>query len=77
MQKSPTTSRMQSSNWVNYCRPVSMTRFAAAVRAGPSLHCTAITCQDGITRTAAARVSCANAIYNNTTTDILYSSAGK
>ena len=39
MQKSLTTSRMQSSCWVNYDRPVSMmsvmdTLFAAAVRAG-------------------------------------------
>ena len=42
MQKSLTTSRMQSSCWVNYDRPVSMTLFAAAVRAGPA-H-TAITC---------------------------------
>ena len=36
MQKSLTTSRMQSSCWVNYDRPVSMTLFAAAVRAGPA-----------------------------------------
>ena len=35
MQKSPTTSRMQSFCWVNYYRPVSITRFAAAVRAPP------------------------------------------
>ena len=34
MQKSLTTSRMQSPCWVNYDRPVSMTLFAAAVRAG-------------------------------------------
>ena len=34
MQKSLTTSRMQSSCWVNYDRP--MTLFAAAVRAGPA-----------------------------------------
>ena len=33
MQRSLTTSRMQSSCWVNYDRPVSMTLFAAAVRA--------------------------------------------
>ena len=36
MQKSLTISRMQSSCWVNYDRPVSMTLFAAAVRAGPA-----------------------------------------
>ena len=34
MQKSLTTSRMQSSCWVNYDRPVTL--FAAAVRAGPA-----------------------------------------
>ena len=36
MQKSLTTSRMQSSCWVNYDRPVSMTLFATVVRAGPA-----------------------------------------
>ena len=36
MQRSLTTSRMQSSCWVNYDRPVSMTLFAAA--AGPAQH---------------------------------------
>ena len=36
MQRSLTTSSMQSSCWVNYDRPVSMTLFAAAVRAGPA-----------------------------------------
>ena len=36
MQKNPTTSRMQSSCWANYYRPVPMIRFAAAVRAGPA-----------------------------------------
>ncbi len=36
MQKSPKTSRMQNSYWVNYDRLVSMTRFAATVRAGPA-----------------------------------------
>ena len=35
MQKSLKTSRMQSSCCVDYDRPVSMTLFAAAVRAGP------------------------------------------
>ena len=34
MQKSLTTSRMQSSGWADYDRPGSMTVFAAAVRAG-------------------------------------------
>ena len=34
MQKSLMTSRMQSSCWVNYDRP--MTLFAAAVKAGPA-----------------------------------------
>ncbi len=36
MQKSPKTPRMQNSYWVNYDRLVSMTRFAATVRAGPA-----------------------------------------
>ena len=36
MQRSLTISRMQSSCWVNYDRPVPMTLFAAAVRAGPA-----------------------------------------
>ncbi len=42
MLKSPKTSRMQESYWVNYYRLVSMTRFAATVRAGPAR--AAITC---------------------------------
>lgn len=35
MQKSPKTSRMQNSYWVNYNRPVSMIRLAAAMRGQP------------------------------------------
>ena len=45
MQKSLTISRKQSSCWVIYYRPVSMTRFAAAVSARRA--CTAITCHGG------------------------------
>ena len=41
MQKSPKTPRMQNSYCVNYDRLVSMTRFAATVRAGGT--CAAIT----------------------------------
>ncbi len=42
MQKSPKTPRMQNPYCVNYDRLVSMTRFAATVRAGGA--CAAITC---------------------------------
>ncbi len=38
MQKSTTTSRMKNSYWLDHDRPVSMTRFAAAVRAEHSIH---------------------------------------
>ncbi len=42
MQKSPKTPRIQNSYCVDYDRLVSMTRFAATVRAGGA--CAAITC---------------------------------